>query len=235
MINIGCERLRPSASPAPTCRPGPAAGGDAAVRESLLGTCRDLLLQHGFGNVSTRQIAAAAGTTPAMIHYYFCDKRGLYRAIIESAVQPLIDSVRRLEPAAGSGSGEEAPGLEAVMRAYMRMVAANPWFPALILREVLDQNGRMRGEFIERFAAKTAPALVAVLRRERERGKLRVDIDPRFARLDMTRLVPARTGRAAARRRLRAGAAGRGARHRRARPAGNHCRVERANRRNRRA
>jgi hypothetical protein len=74
------------------------------------------------------------------------------------------------------------------MRAYMRMVAANPWFPALIIREVLDQNGRMRGEFIERFAGKTAPALVAVLRREREQGKLRVDLDPRFAAVSLLSL-----------------------------------------------
>ena len=99
LINIG--RVTTSDHPlpqAPTRRPGRPAGGDAAVRESLLEHGRDLLLQHGFGNVSTRQIAAAAGTTPAMIHYYFGDKRGLYRAMIESAVQPLIDSVRRLEP-----------------------------------------------------------------------------------------------------------------------------------------
>jgi TetR/AcrR family transcriptional regulator len=193
LINIG--RVTTSGHPLPqasTRRPGRPTGGDAAVRQSLLERGRDLLLQHGFGNVSTRQIAAAAGTTPAMIHYYFGDKRGLYRAMIESAVQPLIDSVRRLEPAAGTGGGagdgDGAPGLEAVMRAYMRMVAANPWFPALIIREVLDQNGRMRGEFIERFAAKTAPALVAVLRREREQGKLRVDLDPRFAAVSLLSL-----------------------------------------------
>ena len=189
LINI--SRVTTSDHPlpqAPTRRPGRPAGGDAAVRDSLLEHGRDLLLQHGFGNVSTRQIAAAAGTTPAMIHYYFGDKRGLYRAMIESAVQPLIDSVRRLEPPAGTDAGGEAPGLEAVMRAYMRMVAANPWFPALIIREVLDQNGRMRGEFIERFAAKTAPALVAVLRREREQGKLRADLDPRFAAVSLLSL-----------------------------------------------
>ena len=119
-----------------------------------------------------------------MIHYYFGDKRGLYWAMIENAVQPLIDSVRQLERAVG----DDAPGLEAVMRAYMRMVAANPWFPALIIREVLAQNGPMRDEFIERFAGKTAPALVAVLRREREQGKLRVDLDPRFAAVSLLSL-----------------------------------------------
>lgn len=74
------------------------------------------------------------------------------------------------------------------MSAYMRMVAANPWFPALIIQEVLARNGRMRGEFIERFAARTAPALVAVLRREREQGKLRVDLEPRFAAVSLLSL-----------------------------------------------
>jgi AcrR family transcriptional regulator len=165
-------------------RPGRPTGGDAAVREKLLDHARDLFLQHGFGNVSMRRIAVAAGTTPAMIHYYFGDKLGLYRAMIESAMQPLIDNVQRL----GQASGDEAPGLEAVMRAYMRMIAANPWFPALIIQEVLAQNGRLRGEVIERFAGKTAPALVTVLWREREQGKLRGDIDPRFAAVSLLSL-----------------------------------------------
>ena len=164
--------------------PGRPTGGDAAVREKLLDHARDLFLQHGFGNVSTRKIAAAAGTTPAMIHYYFGDKLGLYQAMIESAVQPLIESVQRL----GQAAGDEAPGLEVVIREYMRMVAANPWFPALIIQEVLSQNGRMRGEFIERFAGRTAPALVAVLRREREQGKLRDDLDPQFAAVSLLSL-----------------------------------------------
>lgn len=165
-------------------RPGRPTGGDAAVRATLLERSRELFLQQGFGNVSIRRIAAAAGTTPAMIHYHFGDKLGLYRAMIESAVQPLIDSVRRLE----QGASDEPPGLEEVVRAYMRMVAANPWFPALILQEVLAQGGHMRDEFIDRFASRTAPALVAVLRREREQRKLRSDLDPRFAAVSLLSL-----------------------------------------------
>jgi len=68
------------------------------------------------------------------------------------------------------------------------MVAANPWFPALIIQEVLAQNGHLRGEFIERFAGRTAPALVAVLHRERAQGKLRHDIDPQFAAVSLLSL-----------------------------------------------
>jgi len=165
-------------------RPGRPTGGDAAVREKLLDCARDLFLRHGFGEVSMRRIAAAAGTTPAMIHYYFGDKLGLYRAMTEAAVQPLIDAVQRL----GAATGAAGPGLEQVMRAYMQMVAANPWFPALIIQEVLAQNGHLRSEFIERFAGRTAPALVAVLHRERAQGKLRHDIDPQFAAVSLLSL-----------------------------------------------
>jgi AcrR family transcriptional regulator len=165
-------------------RPGRPIGGDAAVRARLLECSRNLFLQQGFGEVSLRRVAAAASTTPAMIHYYFGDKLGLYRAMIEDAVGPLVESVRRL----GETAGADGPGLEQVMRAYMQMVAANPWFPALVIQEVLAQNGHMRSEFIERFAGRTAPALVSVLRREREQGRLRHDIDPQFAAVSMLSL-----------------------------------------------
>jgi TetR/AcrR family transcriptional regulator len=164
--------------------PGRPAGGDAAVRQNLLECARNLFLHKGFGAVSLRQVAAAAGTTPAMIHYYFGDKLGLYRAMIEDVVQPLVQSVQRM----GQAAGDDQPGLEHVMRGYMQMAAANPWFPALIIREVLAQNGQMRDEFIERFAGRTAPALVAVLRREREQGRLRHDVDPQFAAVSMLSL-----------------------------------------------
>jgi len=163
--------------PRPVRRPGRPTGDAAAeVRATLLARARELFLKHGFADVSTRQIAAAAGTTSAMIHYYYGDKLGLYRAMIEQAVEPLVTSLQRLERA-----DAEPPDLDAIMTAYMRMLATNPWLPALIVHEVLDEGGRLRDQFVEHFAGRLAPALVAVLRRERDRGALRADLDPRLA------------------------------------------------------
>jgi TetR/AcrR family transcriptional regulator len=158
-------------------RPGRPAGGEAEIRAALLQTARELFLRHGFGKVGIRRIAAAAGTTSAMIHYYFGDKLGLYRAMLDEASAPLVDSLRRLEamPAAA------APDLEALMTAYMRMLATNPWLPALIVHEVLDEGGQLREQFVEHFAGRLAPAFVAVFERERARGLLRRDLDPRLA------------------------------------------------------
>jgi TetR/AcrR family transcriptional regulator len=159
-------------------RPGrPSGGGDAAVRASLLQCARELFLKHGFADVSTRRIATAAGTTSAMIHYYFGDKLGLYRAMLEDAMAPLVANLQRLEQAPAASP----PDLEALMVSHMRMLASNPWLPALIVHEVLDEGGRLRDQFVEHFAGRLAPAFVAVLRRERDRGTLRRDLDPRLA------------------------------------------------------
>ena len=102
-------------------------------------------------------------------------------------VGPLVEQVQRLGQG-GSGSGAESPTLEDVIRTYMRMIAANPWFPALLLQEVLGQNGRMRDQFIERFAGRAAPTLAAAIRREREEGTLRDDVEPRFAAVSLLSL-----------------------------------------------
>ena len=90
-------------------RPGRPAGGTAEVREALLAQARDLFLQQGFGAVSTRRIAAAAGTTPAMIHDHFRDKRGLFLAMMETAARPVLAAVQHMSEA-GSGPPERPVG-----------------------------------------------------------------------------------------------------------------------------
>src|SRR5687768_14099746 len=126
----------------------PAVGSDEDVRSALLDAAGKLFLKHGFERVTARQIAAAAGTTPAMIHYYFTNKLGLFRAMLERAIQPVREAL------AGALSGAEATPISvpALMGMHMRKVAANPWLPALILNEVLAEKGRFRATFIRDIA-----------------------------------------------------------------------------------
>jgi AcrR family transcriptional regulator len=155
--------------------PGRPVGGDAAVRGALLDNARELFLRHGFAEVSTRRIAAAAGTTPAMIHYYFGDKLGLYRAMLEEAMAPLLATLQQME------ESDAPPDIEALMSQYMRMLSQNRWLPALIVKEVLGEGGQLREQFIASWASRLAPAFVGVLRRERASGRLRADVDPKLA------------------------------------------------------
>lgn len=154
-------------------RPGrPPQEADSQVRGALLEAARTLFLRYGFRAVSSRQVAAAAGANPAMIHYYFGDKEGLYRAMLEAAIAPVVSRI-------GAMLGDPAAvDLEAFLRTYMRTLAANPWIPGLIVREVLSPDGHFRQMFIRDFAGRFAPMMRTIVAREAERGRLRHDIDP---------------------------------------------------------
>lgn len=157
--------------------PGRPAGGDAAVRDALLETARRLFLSQGFASVTIRELAAAAGTSPAMIHYYFGDKLGLYRAMLDEAFRPLAAVLQRTR----APSRDLPVDVASLVQAYMGMLAANPWLPALIVQEVLAEGGKFRPQFIEHFAGRLAPLFVEVLRREQARGAVRADVDARLA------------------------------------------------------
>lgn len=160
-------------------RPGRPVGGGEAVREALLDTARRLFLAHGFASVSIRQIAAAAGSSPATIHYHFGDKLGLYRAMLETAMAPVVAALQRLSDPDRADQLDVAD----IVRLYTRMLATNPVVPALIVQEVLAEGGRFREQFIEHFAGRLAPLFIAIMRREQALGALRSDLDPRLAAL----------------------------------------------------
>jgi AcrR family transcriptional regulator len=168
-----------------TRRPGRPAGGDAAVRESLLRAARSLFLSRGFASVGIRQIAAAAGSSPATIHYHFGDKLGLYRAMLEEAVAPVVVALERL----GDPSRAEQADVTEVIHLYSRVLAANPWIPALVVQEVLPEQGRFREQFIEHFAGRLAPLFIAIIGREQARGVFRDDLEPRLAALSAISLT----------------------------------------------
>lgn len=165
-------------------RPGrPPLEADSQVRDALLEAARTLFLRYGFRAVSSRQVAAAAGANPAMIHYYFEDKEGLYRAMLESAIAPVVARI-------GTMLGDPAAvDLEAFLRAYMRTLAANPWVPGLIVREVLSPDGSFRQMFIRDFAGRFAPMMRTIIAREAERGRLRHDIDPSLTVISLLSLA----------------------------------------------
>jgi len=60
--------------------PAGTAAGD--LREQILDVAEEQFAKHGFDGVTTRSVAKLAGTTSAMIYYYFDTKRALFDAAI---------------------------------------------------------------------------------------------------------------------------------------------------------
>ena len=155
----------------PRRRPGRPARlkGGADPREALLDAAGRLFAERGPGSHSLPAVAAAAGVTPAMVHYYFGDKRGLADALLERALARLLERV------AGVRRFEDLPAT--IVQAF----GAEPWIPSLLVREVLSEEGRFRERFIETYASKVARLVPGMLRAEMAAGRLRADLDPRLA------------------------------------------------------
>jgi len=161
----------------------PPTSADAQVREALLAAARSLFLRYGFRAVSSRQVAAAAGVNPAMIHYYFDGKEGLYRAMLESAIAPVVT---RLEAMIGD---PQSADLESLARTYMNVLAANPWIPGLLVREVFTPDGSFRQTFVRDFAGRFAPMVRTIVGREIGRRKMRAELDPSLTVVSLLSLV----------------------------------------------
>jgi AcrR family transcriptional regulator len=161
----------------------PAATHEEDVRSALLAASRRLFLKHGFDKVTARQIAAAAGTTPAMIHYYYVNKDGLFRTMLQEAIEPL-----RVLLSGALQSGAPAPDIRALIAAHLRTVAANPWIATLIVNEVLAEGGRFRALFMREVASRMLPMIVELLERERSAGRARADLNPKLAALSLLSL-----------------------------------------------
>lgn len=138
-------------------------------REALLDAAGRLFAERGPEPHSLRAVAAAAGVTPALVHYYFGDKRGLTDAMLERALARVLArlaDVRRFD---------DLPATLA------QTLGAEPWIPPLLVREVLAEGGGFRQRFIEGYASKVAKLVPRMLRGEIEAGRLRADLDPKLA------------------------------------------------------
>jgi AcrR family transcriptional regulator len=112
---------------------------DEETRERVLRAAAQLFADRGFKKVTVRDICRAARANVAAVNYHFGDKSGLYREVLQRA----IDTVRATSEAARV-AGEGQPAEERLRRyihvSLCRVVAdghAN-WISRLIQREIAD-------------------------------------------------------------------------------------------------
>ncbi len=69
--------------------------GDARSREVILAAARESFSRAGYGATTIRGVATAAGVDPALVHYFFGTKDGLFAAVVELPLDPsrLVDDV----------------------------------------------------------------------------------------------------------------------------------------------
>ena len=112
---------------------------DRETRERVLRAAAQLFADRGFKKVTVRDICRAARANVAAVNYHFGDKGGLYREVLQLA----IETMRATNDAArAAGRGQPA---EERLRQYLHVSlcrasnsTASRWIPRLIYREMND-------------------------------------------------------------------------------------------------
>lgn len=110
----------------------------AATRERLLDAARSLFAEHGFEDVTVRDICREAGANLALVSYYFGDKHGLYLAIVNDAITWVREFNEAAMSAPAGSSAEER--LRRFVRALLTRVfefrGEQGWVHRLIQHEL---------------------------------------------------------------------------------------------------
>jgi AcrR family transcriptional regulator len=62
--------------------------GDSGTRAAILAAARARFASHGYDRTRIRDVAADAGVDPALVHYFFKTKDGLFAAVMELPFRP---------------------------------------------------------------------------------------------------------------------------------------------------
>jgi len=80
--------------------------GDLDTRERLVRAAEALFAERGFKRVTVREICLAARANVAAVNYHFGDKLGLYRTVVQSAIDTMCETTE-LARRAGDGQPPE--------------------------------------------------------------------------------------------------------------------------------
>ncbi len=110
-------------------------GGASTSRSDILSAARARFAQQGYATTTIRQVAADAGVDPALVHYFFKSKDGLFGAVMDLPGSPADVIGPALAPGV-DGAGTrlvravleywDEPAAQAGLLAVLRSAAARP-------------------------------------------------------------------------------------------------------------
>ena len=134
--------------------PPPRARNAVETKRRLLDAAEIEFAQKGFAGARLRDVATVAGVQQALIHHYFADKSGLYRAVLDRAIAETAEgSWRILEQ-----DQAMLPTIEAFIDMLVRFYATHANLLAILRMEAASGPGIA----LEIMGERTKPILDAV-------------------------------------------------------------------------
>jgi TetR/AcrR family transcriptional regulator len=139
----------------------------------ILKAAEGLFASRGYAETPIRDIARAAGVNSALIHYYFKNKDGLYRAILANAGSTVHSFL--VEAVEGAESAQQR--IDRFVRAYASYILGHPNLARILFREMITGGARL-AELTTNYAQKNYSILRQTLTEGVRNGELRkLDVD----------------------------------------------------------
>ncbi|WP_246258308.1 TetR/AcrR family transcriptional regulator [Amycolatopsis anabasis] len=147
------------------------------VREAVLAATEAILAESGVARLSTKEIARRAGVAESSIFYHFGDRLGLLQAVVHTHVPRYKEVAADVLQRAGRGSLRDnlSALLDSLEAFYLRITP---------IIAAVQADGDLRARFAERGADgdigphRGLAPIAGYLKRERELGRVRADLDP---------------------------------------------------------
>lgn len=122
-------------------------------------------------------IAARAGVTPALIHYYFRGRELLLDAVVDERMARFIAYVF-------AAPAERPASLAATMEALVGRIFEGarlmPWMPPIWIREIASEGGHLRERALKHLPLAAIGGVGEALAAAQRRGEIAVGIEPRI-------------------------------------------------------
>jgi AcrR family transcriptional regulator len=123
--------------------------GDLETRERLIRAGEALFAERGFKRVTVREICQAARANVAAVNYHFGDKLGLYRTIVQSAIEAMRETTE-LARRAGQGQPPEEQLRRFITVFLQRLAAPGPDTVRMILHREMHDPTPALDDIVER-------------------------------------------------------------------------------------
>lgn len=136
-----------------------------STRERILDSAEHLFAERGLAGTAVRDIAAGVGLNAASLYNHFAGKEGLYEAVLERGLRPILELVSELV-----GEGVTPDADERALDRVVLHLAQHPNLAKLIQYEALaggERLVRIGGRWLEPIYARGLEALAKSKAEER--------------------------------------------------------------------
>lgn len=163
----------------------PPQGTTADARAQLLDAALVLFAEHGVAGTTIAGIAARAGVTPAMVHYYFSNRGRLLDAVAQERLREIVTGV--WSPVVETD--EVVPMLRGLVQRILSATELHPWLPSLWLREVVSEGGQLRERLLRILPFEYVRHLIGAVASAQSRGEVSPLLEPRLVLLSVLGLT----------------------------------------------